>query len=334
MAEWLYEAGIGEARAALVDHGRIVEMAIEREDGALRAGTLIEAKLVRKADATGRGLVSFAGGEALLSPVPAGLTEGARLMIEIVREAIREPGNVKLPKARAAAPGALPSPGPDLKARIAATGVPVTSLLPHQPDRLEEAGWSEAIEEAASGIVASPAAMLRIFATPAMTLIDVDGTSKAETLACAGAAMAGAAIRRFDIGGSIGIDLPTLSSKAERQAAAAALDEVLPQPFERTAVNGFGFLQIIRRRMRPSLIELIGQDRATAEALALLRRAERARGAGRRTLVAAPPVIARIERAPGWIDQLAVRIGAGIGLRTDPALAISAGHVETDHIQA
>ena len=58
MAEWLYEAGIGEARAALVEHGEIVELLIELEgDGALRAGAVLDARLTRKADATGRGLV-------------------------------------------------------------------------------------------------------------------------------------------------------------------------------------------------------------------------------------------------------------------------------------
>ena len=87
-----------------------------------------------------------------------------------------------------------------------------------------------------------------------------------------GAAEAAKAIRRLDIGGSIGIDLPTAGSKASRQAAAAAIDDHLPQPFERTAVNGFGFVQIVRPRLRASLLEL-AQDRAPFEARALLRRA-------------------------------------------------------------
>src|SRR3546814_20874469 len=85
-------------------------------------------------------------------------------------------------------------------------------------------------------------------------------------------------IRRLGITGSIGIDLPTMNGKAERMAAAEALDRALPQPFERTAVNGFGFMQIIRRRTRPSLPELVQADPALAAALALLRRPERQGG--------------------------------------------------------
>src|SRR3546814_19771129 len=84
---------------------------------------------------------------------------------------------------------------------------------------------------------------LRISLTPAMTLIDIDGDLPPAELARTGAEAAGAAIRRLDITGSIGIDLPTMGSKAERQNAAEALDAALPPPFERTALNGFGFMQ-------------------------------------------------------------------------------------------
>src|SRR5207245_1341288 len=142
--------------------------------------------------------------------------------------------------------------------------------LPAPTDELGRAGWNDLIDEARSGLVRFARGELRISATPAMTLIDVDGYLDAQELALRGAAEAAKAIRRLDIGGSIGIDLPTAGSKAAPQAAAAAIDANLPQPFERTAVNGFGFVQIIRPRTRASLVEL-AQNRAGFEARALLR---------------------------------------------------------------
>src|SRR3546814_1478420 len=74
-----------------------------------------------------------------------------------------------------------------------------------------------------------------------MTLFDVDGAAPLLDLAIAGATATAVAIRRLDIGGSIGIDLPTLGGKAERQRVVEAIDATLPLPFERTAMNGFGF---------------------------------------------------------------------------------------------
>ena len=159
--------------------------------------------------------------------------------------------------------------------------------------------------------------------TPAMTLFDVDGSLPPAALAEAGAAAAARAILRFGITGSIGIDLPTLP-RDQRQAPAAAVDAILPQPFERTAVNGFGLLQIVRRRERPSLPELIRADPAGAAARALLRRAER--HSGPVTLHAAPALIARVEEA--WLAALQRRVGGAVALRAEPGLAISAGHVE------
>jgi hypothetical protein len=145
-----------------------------------------------------------------------------------------------------------------------------------------------------------------------MTVIDVDGEVAPPELALRGAAAAAQAIRRCDIGGSIGIDLPTLPDKRARQAAAEALDAVLPQPFERTAVNGFGFLQIVRRRVRPSLMELLQSDPVRASALALLRRLEREPLPGP-DRVTAPAAVARlIASRPDWTAELARRRGRAI----------------------
>jgi ribonuclease G len=162
---------------------------------------------------------------------------------------------------------------------------------------------------------------------PAMTLIDVDGYLPPDELAVVGAAEAAKAVRRLDIGGSIGIDLPTSGGKAPRQAAAAAIDAHLPQPFERTAVNGFGFVQIVRPRRRASLVEL-AQDRAAFEARALLRRAAFERPGAKR-LVAHPALIAVLERRADWTAALARKLGGAIALRGDPALTMSGGYVES-----
>lgn len=332
MAEWLFEQGIGEARAALVEEGAILEAQIERADDGVRAGAVVRGRLTRQLIAGRRGLVTLASGEQLLlEPIPAGVTEGAMLTVEILRGRIPEPGRAKLAKARAAPADAPEQQGPTLRARIEASGHPVRIVDANAPDLLEEAGWSELLEEADGGEVDFPGGALRLSLTPAMTLIDVDGALPPDELAIAGAAAAARLIRRFGLGGSIGIDLPTVSHKNARIAAAAAFDAVLPQPFERTAVNGFGFLQIVRRRTHASLPELLQGDRALAAALALLRRAERASGRGACTLTGAPAVIAHLESRPDWIAALGRRVGARIALRSDAMLAISAGHVSSEH---
>jgi hypothetical protein len=161
-----------------------------------------------------------------------------------------------------------------------------------------------------------------------MTLIDVDGYLAPDELATVGAGEAAKAIRRLGIGGSIGVDLPTSGSKAARQSAAAAIDAHLPRPFERTAVNGFGFVQIVRPRTRASLVEL-AQDRAGFEARALLRRAV-FEPPGPKRIVAHPALIAELEAHPTWLEALARQLGGAVSLRADAALPMSGGYAEPD----
>ncbi len=319
MAEWLLDEGVGEHRAALVEHGAIVAAAIDRLDARLRVGAVVSATLGERVG-TGAWLAT-AHGDAILETVPAGLSQGRALIVEIVREALPEPGRLK--PARARPRDADARDPPSLAERL--SGAPVRRVAPCGPDELEAAGWSELIEQAMSGEIGFAGGALRLSPTPAMTLFDVDGTLPPAALAVAGAGAAVRAIRRLAIGGSIGIDLPTLP-KADRAAAAAAIDAVLPQPFERTAVNGFGFVQIVRPRPRASIPELVRADPALAAALDLLRRAARETGA--RRLVAPPAVIAPIEARPEWIAALSARIGGAVGLRADPAATISSGHAE------
>ena len=314
LPEWVREAGIGETRLALLDGDRILAARIEPE-GMLAAGTVVKARL--RSVAPRPLAVLDDGEEVLLAGRPKGISEGAAFSLEITRPALPGPEPWKR---------ALGRPAGE-EATIEALAAEELHLPPAGRDRLEQAGWSDLLEEAASGRVAFAGGELLLALTPAMTVIDVDGWLPPAELAMAGAKAAGEAIRRLDLQGSIGVDLPSVAGKSPRTAAAEALDQALAgEAFERTAVNGFGFLQVIRPRRRPSLLEL-AHDAPSFAARALLRRAALT-GHGAARLAVHPRLAAVLERRPEWLEQLARQRGGLVTLRPDPALAISAGHVE------
>jgi ribonuclease G len=310
LPEWFSERGIGEIRYALIDEGAIVEARVELDD-IRRAGSAVAARVVTAAprNAVAR---DEQGVEYLLPRGSGWVTEGAPLTIEITREAIPGKEPWKRPLGRVT--------------DKAATEAPTLDARPATANELGDAGWDDLIEQARTGLVPFAGGELRIEPTAAMTLIDVDGYGPPDELAVLGAATAAQAIRRLDIGGSIGIDLPTAGSKTARQTAAAAIDAALPQPFERTAGNGFGFVQIVRPRSRPSLVEL-AQDRASFEARALMRRAA-LESAGPKRLAAHPAVAAAIKAKPQWLEALSRQLGGAIGLRADAAIPMSGGYAE------
>ena len=321
MPEWLIERGIGETRAALVENGEIIEARIELE-GVVSSGSVMSARLASPGTNGRNAIVISEGGSEYLLPRGApGVTQGATLSIEVTRAAIpgHEPWKRPLARLTDKAHCLVPPLGDRLQ--------PARHLpFPARADELDEAGWDDLIDQAGTGVVAFAGGELRISATPAMTLIDVDGYLSPEDLAVLGAAEAARAIRRLDIGGSIGIDLPTSGSKDARHAAAAAIDQVVPHPFERTAVNGFGFVQVVRPRTRASLVEL-AQDRPAFEARALLRRAAM-EDPGPKRLVVHPGVADVLERRPAWIAALATQVGGSVELRRDPAVPMFAGYAE------
>ncbi|WP_028968901.1 hypothetical protein [Sphingomonas sp. URHD0057] len=318
MPEWLIERGIGETRAVLVDSGEIIEARIML-DGVIAAGSIVPARLASLGtDGLNAIAVGDGGIEFLLPRGAPGVTQGASLTIEVIREAI--PGGEPWKRPLARVSNDTPRPGPAFEPDA------LELQFPAPTDRL--GGWGDLVDEARTGITSFAGGELRISPTPAMTLIDVDGTLAPDELAVLGASQAARAIQRLDIGGSIGIDLPTSKSRTARQRAAEAIDAILPQPFERTAVNGFGFVQIVRPRRRASLLEL-AQDRAAFEARALLRRAS-FEPAGPKTLVAHPAVVAVLEGKREWLDALARQCGGAIGLRADPSLTISGGYATSN----
>lgn len=321
MPEWLVEHGFGETRAVLVQDGEIVEARIEL-GGIWRAGAVISAKLVDPGR-NGRNAIAVdrQGTEYLLAKGAPGVTEGAKLHLWIKREAIPGTEPWKRPLARM-----IDQPHKELPPRLADRLGVQELVVPRPHDELAAAGWNDLLDEARTGLVQFAGGELRISSTPAMTLIDVDGYLDLEQLAVTGAAEAAKAIRRLDIGGSIGIDLPTTEGKSTRQSAADAIDAHLPHPFERTGVNGFGFVQIVRSRTRASLIEL-AQDHAPFEARALLRRTA-FEPPGPKRLVANSAVTAALGFNPAWLDHLALAVGGAVTLRADPALPMSGGYAE------
>ncbi|NUR45868.1 MAG: ribonuclease [Sphingomonas sp.] len=304
MPEWIIERGIGETRAALVENDEIIEARVRR-DGVIPAGAILEAKLVAVAPR----VTIEAGGETFLLPRGvSGVSEGRTLLVEVTREALggAEPWKRGLARVTNDEPRPAPPLAEGRKGPIA--------------------GWDDVLEEARSGIVPFSGGELRIEPTAAMTMIDVDGWLAPPELAQVAAWAAARAISRLDLGGSVGIDFPTLRGKDARLTVDKILDEYLQRPFEKTAINGFGFVQVVRPRSRASLIEL-ARDRAPFEARALLRRAG-AETPGAKRIVAHPAVIAVLEQPPAWLDALARQLGGNIGLRADASLTMSGGYAE------
>jgi ribonuclease G len=303
LPEWVIEEGIGETRAALVEDGEIVAARVRRE-GVTAAGTALEARLAAVAP---RVTVEADGEQFLLPLGVSGVSEGRRLLVEVTREPMggREAWKRGLARLTDTPPRAAPP------------------LAEGRPGRIE--GWEELVAEARTGTVGFDGGELRIEPTAAMTVIDVDGWLVPDKLAQVAAWAAARAIGRLDLGGSIVIDFPTLKGKADRARVDSILDDYLPRPFERTAMNGFGLVQIVRPRARASLVDL-ASDRAAFEARALLRRAGAEIGAIR--LVASPAVASFLEQRPDWIERLARQIGGAVSLRAEPTLAMAAAYAE------
>ena len=308
MAEWLVEEGIGETRSLLIDGDEVLAARLQWP-GELAAGTLHTARLTHKAGGAKRGTVTLEDGrEALVDHLPREATEGLTGQVRITRASIAERGRLKLPQAR----------------WTSGEADEVPCIKGTSTRRFETGAWEEVWHAASSGSIAFDGGEILCAVTPGMTVIDIDGALPPRDLALAAVPAIAKALRWFDMGGNIGIDFPTLEAKADRRAVDDALAKALGDwPHERTAMNGFGFVQIVARLEGPSLLHRFAHHRVAMCARYAVRVAERAEGNGRAALLTVHPAL-RAKIKPDWIDQLARRTGREVRIEANPALALEA----------
>lgn len=316
MAEWLIEEGIGETRGLLVQGEQVLAARLYCS-GERRAGEQCLGKLTAKLAGTRRGIaVLDDGSEALVDHLPPGLTEGQTFDVVITRAALAERGRLKRAQARAVTADAA----------AAASAMAGGRIVHRFPAGL----WEEVWHAASSANLDFPGGEILLSVTPAMTVIDIDGIGAPRDVALAAVPAIARALRWFDLGGNIGIDFPTLADKADRRAVDAALDAALRDwPHERTAMNGFGFVQIVARLEGPSLLHRFAAARLGAAARMALRRAELAAadGAGRALQLAVHPALSA-KLKPEWLTELARRTGREVRIEIAPGIAIEAAHAQ------
>ncbi len=315
MAEWLIEQGIAETRALLVE-GEQVLAAKVMWPGELAAGASMTGKLTAKLKGTRRGIALLEGGtEALVDHLPPAATEGQTLDLVVTRAALAERGRLKRAQVRVAGPDA-PSP---------AASWPDGRTVRRFPAGL----WEDVWHAASSASLDFSGGEVLVSVTPAMTVIDVDGIGAPREVALAAVPAIARALAWFDLGGNIGIDFPTLAAKDDRRAVDEALGAVLASwPHERTAMNGFGFVQLVARLEVPSLLHRFATARLGMSARMALRRAELAAdGTGRLVLLTVHPAL-KAKLKDDWLADLARRTGREVRIAADPGLAIEAAHAQ------
>jgi ribonuclease G len=358
----LWDAGPGEIRTGLVEDGTLSEFRIirqRRQKALYAAGEHYTARILENLG-RGRARVTLGGDvEALLEQHPK-LPEGALLAVQMTRSAIPEPGRWKLPIVRPA-PDAVPQAEPswhfsdepwvlflrkladsldeivcgdamianEVRADLGGHGVAVRI----DPHAIADADFDSVIEAAVAGEFPIEGGMLSIERTRAMTMIDIDGSGDPLALNLAAAREIPRLLRLLDIGGQVGIDFLALPDRKARLAVDSALADacVALGQHERTAINGFGFAQIVRPRSGPSIPEILcgttpGRLSLESRAVALLRDAGRSKGHGRRQLVAPPAIVDLIRQWPEETLALQYALGVEIELVSDSS-AIGYGYV-------
>ena len=314
----------GERRAARIEDGKIVEIHIQR-DAHWVLGECGMGRVDRRT-AAGAYIITEDGSEVLLRS-KMGAAEGTKVAFEVTREAIAEPGRIKPPEValRVSLPDDLLSKDGLWEQRLAAFG---GSTAPHAID--------EGFDTAIAGYEQVGDVIISFQRTKAGLVFDVDGIGDAFAINMIAATEIARLLRLYQVGAMVLIDFVSMESKAQRTQIAEAFDAASladPRPFERTAINGYGMMQVVRARPRPSILDHLFGTRIAAlsdetQAYWLLRAVAESRGFGVRSVTARPEVatLLQSERWSTW-RAAAVRLaGADMVVVADEKVT-GYGHV-------
>ncbi len=314
----------GERRAALVENGNIVEIHIQR-DALWALGECGVGRIDRKTP-SGAYIVSD-DGSVLLLRSKITQPDGARIAFEVTREAIPEPGRIKPPEIMLRDNAPKPLIGKD-----ALWDARVASLAPSAINASIADGFDVGI--AGQSVVGDVSISFQ--RTKAGLVFDIDGIGDAFAINMAAATEIARLLRLYQIGAMVLIDFVSMESKAQRTQIAEAFDAASladARPFERTAINGYGMMQVVRARPRPSVLDHVFGTRIAAlsdetQAYWLLRAVAQSTGFGTRTVTAQPDV-ATLLQSEGWAAwrAAAVRLAGADMVVVADEKAAGYGHV-------
>ncbi len=314
----------GERRAALVENGNIVEIHIQR-DALWALGECGAGRIDRK---TPSGAYILADdGSVLLLRSKIGLPEGAGILFQVTREAISEPGRNK--PAEVILRDSITEPLMDKEglwdARMASLG---QSMI--------RAPIGEGFDIAIAGHSCVGDVTISFQRNKAGLVFDIDGVGDAYAINRVAAAEIARLLRLYQVGAMVLIDFVSMESKAQRTQIAEAFDTASlpdPRPFERTAINGYGMMQVVRARPRPSVLDHLFGTRIAAlsdetQAYWLLRAVAETRGFGVRSVTARPEVatLLQSERWSAWRAAVVRLAGADMVVVADEKVT-GYGHV-------
>jgi Ribonuclease G/E len=350
----------GEVRVAVVRDNLLLDYAIWRPGAPDGVGDLHLGRVVARVPAMAGSFVALDGAEGFLpdSEGGTGLGQGDLVPVRVTRAA--QGGKGPRLTARLAAgetpPARAPGPLVELARRYTDAAVLVDDagvagrLKPLLGDRVATIAraFDEAAEEQVEALAlpeaeANGGVRLHFHPTPALVAIDVDAgqavssrQGKAASHATANLAALPALARQIrlrNLSGAIMIDFAGLPAR-RRPSLAPALHAALADDPLRPRLLGFtalGLAEIVRPRVHPPLHELLtGPHAAGLAALRAVAATVRLPPHRLPALRASPAIVRALEDDPEALQDLALRAGRALILRSDTRLSPMGWSIEAN----